>query len=181
MPGFPSNLNFVLRQTSRSKPTSTRPLPLCCALSDSLSNAQSLLPALRDAQRVADEKQGPAEAANLAWRAGLEAEEAIRRTVHDSLDQLEKACSRVLAVPSSRLAGADRSDGSRPSPQEDMMLHHMDWRLNEFLTNNSNAQLWKSFKGGVTMNAFNSLGAAHLGTYWSSCSPARHDFQVRTD
>jgi len=116
---------------------------------------------LRDAERVAHDCSGPAMEANLAWRAELEAEQEMRKTVHASLDQLEKACSRLLALPSS-----PSSSKALPRHHEDMMMHHIDWRLNEFLSNNDNVQIWKSFKCDVTET--NSQGV-HIATQVAAC------------
>ena len=116
---------------------------------------------LRDAEQVARDCSGPATEANLAWRAELEAEQEIRQTVYASLDQLEKACSRLLALPSS-----PSSSVALPRHHEDMIRHHIDWRLNEFLSNNDNVQIWKSFKCDVTET---NCQGVHIATQVAAC------------
>lgn len=48
-------------------------------------------------------------------------------------------------------------------------MHHMNWRLEEFLARNENVHLWKAFRGSVTMNAFSALPRGHLGTQVAAC------------
>jgi len=172
-----------------------------CSLSDSLSYAGSLLPALEEAKRIAEDKQEPAiQAENRAfetlrpsslgprqrylpraflvcasgWRAELEAESIIKDRLDRSLAHLEESCQRVLALPSPSPAVPNApstgSGGGAPlEHQEDMVMHHMNWRFEQFLARNENVRLWKAFRGSVTMNAFHALGRGHLGTQVAAC------------
>ena len=108
------------------------------------------------------------------WRAELEAESIIRDRLDRSLAHLEESCQRVLALPSTSPAASvapstGSADGAPLQHQQDMVMHHMNWRLEQFLARNENAHLWKAFRGSVTMNAFNALGRGHLGTQVAAC------------
>jgi hypothetical protein len=117
-----------------------------------------------------DEKIGPAELAEKNWRQELEGERAIRNKVQASMESLEGMCQQILGLPSGN-KGTHIDDGEFRCvhPEEDMVLHHMDFRLERFREQSRSVTLWKSFRGSVITQAFNNLDGGHLGTQIAGC------------
>ena len=132
--------------------------------------ARMMLPTLDQSNRLARESEIPAVESEIKWQEADTKQSEIRNRVNSAIGELEVACQKVLTVPCCT-RGTSISDRD---PACDMMLHHTNFRMEEFHSNQKKAgkdvTLWRLFNGSVSMNAFDVLPSGHLAKQLACCS-----------
>ena len=111
---------------------------------DAFEEAEILVDKLEGARQVAEAAKGPAAEAERKWQEGHSWLRAIQERMIKSSEGLRSEMRSVLDL---QIPGRIESD----SLAQDMILHHLDFRLQEFVKSNkeNNVEFWRCFDGIV--------------------------------
>ncbi len=140
------------------------------SIRDMYDEARMLLPVMDQTNRLARESEQPAVESEQRWQEADTKQTEIRNRVSKAISELEVACQKVLSVPCPTF----QASGSDRGPACDMLLHHTNFRMEEFLNTQNHSgkdvNLWRLFNGSVSTNAFDALPGGHLAKQLACCS-----------